>query len=165
MTIEVTMSKTEALWGLIEPWLGAEGLELDDLELKGSGRGQVLRVVVDGDQGVDLDQLADLSHGISRLLDAHTDFEDPYQLEVTSPGLERNLRLPRHYQKAVGREVHVKARVSGETVVVRGHLADADETSCEVEGEDRAAHRFDYSDIVKARTVFRWERSPKPGKK
>ena len=159
------MSKTEVLWGLIEPWLGAEGLELDDLELKGTGGGQLLRVIVDGEQGVDLDRLADLSHGISRLLDSEIDIEGPYQLEVSSPGLERVLRRPRHYEKSVGREVHIKARISGTTVVVRGQLVSADDASFEVDGEDGTTHRFAYADIVKARTVFRWERSPKPGKK
>lgn len=159
------MSKAEVLWELIEPWLAAEQLELDDLELKGTGVGQVVRVVVDADGGIDLDHLAELSHGISRLLDSEFDIEGAYSLEVSSPGLERPLRRPRHFQKSVGREVYVKARGTESTVVVRGSLHEAGEVSFTVDSEDGTSHRFDYGDVVKAKTVFHWERSPKPGKK
>ncbi len=70
----------------------------------------MLRVTVDGHE-VDLDRLAEVSRGLSRLLDDETDLQDAYQLEVTSPGLERKLRRPTHYEKSVGREVVVKTVV------------------------------------------------------
>lgn len=155
----------ESLWALIEPWLRAEQLELDDLELLGSGRGRTLRVVVDKTGGIDLDRLAEVSDGISRLLDAESDLEGPYQLEVSSPGLERRLRRPRHWEKSIGREVVVKVR-SGEAVeTVKGVLVAADANGFTVEGPDTETHGFSYRQVISARTVFRWERSPKPGKK
>ncbi|MDX1447585.1 MAG: ribosome maturation factor RimP [Acidimicrobiia bacterium] len=150
---------------LIEPWLAAERLELDDLELKGSGPGRTLRVVVDADEPVDLDRIAEVSNGISRLLDAEADIDDPYRLEVTSPGLERPLRTPRHFQKSVGREVSVKFRRDGETILVKGRLAEAGDDRATVEGEDGSSTDVSYDEVVKARTVFRWEAAPKPGKK
>lgn len=159
------MSRVDTLWGLIGPWLDAEHLELDDLELKGSGRGRTLRVVIDGDEGVDLDRLAELSNGISRLLDSETDMDEPYQLEVTSPGLERHLRRPRHYEKSVGREVSVKARTDEGTVVVKGTLENADGERISVRAEGGSTHELRLDQVVTARTVFRWEKSPKPGKK
>ena len=57
----------------------------------GRGPGTVLRIVVDG-KDVDIERLAEVSRGVSRLLDNATELDDPYQLEVTSPGLERRLR-------------------------------------------------------------------------
>ncbi len=159
--VDGTMTtKTKDLWKAIERHLAAERLELDDLELTGRGKGRTLRVVVDAEGGIDIDRLAAVSQDLSRLLDVEGDIEGPYRLEVTSPGLERRLRRPRHYEKSVGREVVVK-RPGAETL--RGVLVEADETgiAVEVDGEVR---RVGYEEIESARTVFRWQRAPKPGK-
>lgn len=160
-----TMALIDDVRQLIEPWLAAERLELDDLELKGSGPGRTLRVVVDSTEPVDLDRIAEVSNGIGRMLDAEVDLDDPYQLEVTSPGLERALKTPRHFQKSVGREVNMKIRRDGETIVVRGTLTHAGEEGGAVAAEDGSDVEFAYDEIAKARTVFRWEAAPKPGKK
>jgi ribosome maturation factor RimP len=149
------------IWTVVEPYLAAERLELDDVELLGRGPGTVLRVVVDG-QGVNVDRLADLSRGLSRLLDNETALSDAYRLEVTSPGLERNLRRPSHYSKSVGREVVVKVADGDKKATVRGVLSDAGESSFTVEsGDERSV--VNYEDVLTAKTVFRWEKAPKPG--
>lgn len=153
----------EQVWRAAGPYLAAEGLELDDVELVGSGGARILRIVVDAEGGVDLDRLADASDGLSRLLDAETDLDGPYRLEVSSPGLERKLRTPAHFRKSVGREVVVKAAGDGPVRTVRGHLTEAGDDSFAVE-EDGETHRLRYEDVTSARTVFRWERAPKPGK-
>jgi ribosome maturation factor RimP len=163
VTIEMA-GRTDTLWELIEPWLAAERLELDDLEVVGSGRGRTVRVYVDAEGGVDVDRLAELSEGISRLLDAETDLDGPSRLELSSPGLERKLRRPAHYRKSIGREVSVKVRDDDTTRVVKGRLVSADDDGCTVETDD-GEHPIPYGDVVTARTVFRWERAPKPGKK
>ena len=159
------MAITDDVRKLIEPWLAAERLELDDLELKGSGPGRTLRVVVDSEESVDLDRIAAVSNGISRLLDAETDIEDSYQLEVTSPGLERHLKTPRHFQKSVGRDVHMKIRRNDETTLVQGRLDQAGASTGSVTSEDGSVIEFAYDEVTKARTVFRWQAAPKPGKK
>lgn len=146
---------------MVEPYLAAERLELDDLELSGRGRGRVLRVTVDGDD-VDLDRLADLSRGISRLLDDEPSLQDAYQLEVTSPGLERKLRRPSHFAKSRGREVVVKAVSTDDKATYRGVLADANESDFTVDSEDGPV-QISYEDVISAKTVFRWEKAPKPG--
>ena len=158
------MSRTEtALWDLTEKYLGAEDLELDDLEIVGRGRARKVKVVVDGD-GVDLDRLTAVSRGLSRLYDAEYDVDGPYQLEVTSPGLERALKRPRHFQKSVAREVNLKARDPEGTVHThRGEIVAADERAVTVRVDDRE-FTYPYEAVITARTVFRWERAPKPGK-
>ena len=152
------MQQTTDIWTTIEDYLGAEHLELDDLEVLGRGRGRTVRVLVDGD-GVDVDLLADLSRGIARLLDDMPEYQDSYQLEVSSPGLERKLRRPTHFQKSIGREVKVKTSDGA----VNGVIASAgeDEFALEIEGGEQ--RRLRYEDVVQAKTVFRWEKAPKPG--
>jgi len=149
------------IWALVEPYLAAERLELDDLELVGSGQGRVLRVVVDG-QDVNIDRLADLSRGVSRLLDNESDFDGGYQLEVTSPGLERKLRRPAHFTKSVGREVVAKIREAGEKRTIRGVISNASDDSFTVD-TDGGSVLVEFEDVLTAKTVFRWERPPKPG--
>ncbi|GIU92437.1 MAG: ribosome maturation factor RimP [Acidimicrobiia bacterium] len=159
------MTTVETLWALLEPWLEAERLELDDVEMSGSGRARTIRVVVDRPGGgVDVDTLAQVSEAISRLLDAETDLAGPYRLEVTSPGLERPLKRPRHWQKSVGREVTVKVQTPAGTQTLRGVLEAADEEVFSVRS-DRGPVTHPYRAVVSARTVFRWEKSPRPGKK
>ena len=149
------------IWELVEPYLAAERLELDDLELLGHGRGRILRVTVDG-EGVDVDRLASLSRGLSRLLDNETDLEGSYQLEVSSPGLERKLRRPVQFAKSIGREVVAKVKMGDTNRTMRGSIVDAGERSFTVEG-DEGQTVVDYEDVVSARTVYRWQKTPKPG--
>ncbi len=155
----------EGLWELLDAYLQAEGLELDDLEMVGQGRGPVLRVSVDVDGGIDVDRLAETSRGVSRLLDQHDELQKSYTLEVTSPGLERKLRRPEHFMKSIGREVVVKTHheVEGERTH-RGKLETVDGGTCviAVDGRDR---RVPFGVIASARTVFRWEPAAKPGGK
>ena len=158
------MTTEEHLWKVVEPYLAAEKLELDDLELVGRGRAFTLRVVVDGDGGLDLDRLAEVSRGLSRLLDSVPDLEGPYQLEVTSPGLERRLTRPSHYAKSRGREVVVKTNAGGGAArTIRGILTEAREGDFDIVAEGDEVQTLSFDQVQSARTVFRWERAPKPG--
>ncbi len=155
----------DKLWARLEDYLGAESLELDDLEVTGGGKGKVIRVTVDGELPVDVGRLARLSRGMARMLDEDEPFEGPYTLEVTSPGLERKLRRPSHYVKSIGRMVSVKtvSEVDGATSH-KGEVVATTEEGFVVEGESwRRTIRYD--EVAKARTVFVWGTSPKPGKK
>lgn len=157
------MSTETALWDKTEEYLADEQIELDDLEILGRGRARTVKVTIDG-EGLDLDRIAEVSRGLSRLLDGEYDPEDSYQLEVTSPGLERALKRPRHFHKSIGREVVLKGRdPEGKVDTHRGVLIAADDESATVE-VDGAEYRYPYEEVISARTVFRWEPSPKPGK-
>ena len=157
----LTVTQVADIWEVVEPYLAAERLELDDLELNGQGRGRVLRVTVDGED-LHIDRLADLSRNLSRLLDNETDLEDSYQLEVSSPGLERKLRRPSHYKKSIGREVVAKVSDGDSKATLRGLLAEAGEHSFTIDSES-GPREVAYADVVNAKTVFRWEKAPKPG--
>ncbi|MSW37570.1 MAG: ribosome maturation factor RimP, partial [Actinobacteria bacterium] len=101
-------ARHELVVALLEPAVSAGGLELEDLELRSVGRRLVLRVLVDSDRGVTLDEIAAASRAVSEALDGSDVLGDePYTLEVTSPGVDRPLTAPRHWRRNVGRLVAV----------------------------------------------------------
>ncbi len=161
---------TERLWGLVAPYVEAEGIELDDLEVLGQGKGTIVRVTVDGPEvegagraTVGVDRIAALSRGLSRLLDAEDPIAGSYTLEVSSPGLERKLRRPSHYGKSLGREVKVKTHAPVDDARQhRGTLTanDAEGFTLDIDGRPRM---IAYTNVASARTVFEWAKAPKPG--
>ena len=154
------MATVTDIWSLVEPYLAAERLELDDLELSGAGKGRFLRVVVDGDD-LGVDRLADVSYGISRLLDEKSDLQDSYNLEVTSPGLERKLRRPEHFAKSVGREVKVKVGGPEGNRTYRGVLSQVTSEGFTVDSEEGRLVR-DLWAILEA-TYAEWESGKREG--
>ena len=149
----------------LAPAVAALGLDLYDVEVSGTGRARVLRVLVDRAGGVDLDAIADATQSISPLLDApplDAVIAGPYALEVSSPGLERPLRTPAHFAGAVGEIVSVKTRATDDHGArrVRGIVASADDTGVDLT-VDGATERIAYDAITQARTVFEWESTSK----
>jgi ribosome maturation factor RimP len=151
----------EDLVPVLEPVLAASDLELVDVEL----RSGVLVVTVDRTGGVDLEALTEANRAVSAVLDELDPIPGRYTLEVSSPGVERTLRTPAHFAKAVGETVTVKTRpqVPGDRRR-RGRLVSSDDDGLEleVEGADGPPVRLAYSDIDKARTVFVWGPEPRP---
>ncbi len=92
----------------IEPVLQAMDIDLEGVKIARAGRRLVLRIIVDADGGVSLDDIAQVSREISARLDAKNTMGDaPYTLEVSSPGVDRPLTQPRHWRRAIGRLVVV----------------------------------------------------------
>ena len=141
---------------LVSPLLADQGLEVVDVE----HRAGVLRVTVDRPGGVDLDAVADATRQVSALLDRHDPVPGRYLLEVSSPGLERPLRTPAHFERVVGSTVAVKIRPGSDGERrVEGVLEAADADGILVEGR-----RVRYDEIERARTVFRWGPAPRPSR-
>ena len=129
---------------LIEPVTAAAGLDLESVRMSVAGKRRLLRIVVDGDQGVSLDDAADVSREISAMLDEGNALgEVPYTLEVSSPGVDRPLTEPRHWRRAVGRLVKVKVAGEG-TVEGRILAADADGVTLELAKGER---RFELGEL------------------
>jgi ribosome maturation factor RimP len=150
----------DELFPLLEPVLAASSLELIDVEL----RSGVVLVTVDREGGVDLEALTQANRVVSSLLDEHDPFPGHYTLEVSSPGVERTLRTPAHFARAIGEKVTVKTRpqVPGDRRLTGTLMASDDDglvLRIEGETEDR---RLGYSDIDRARTVFEWGPAPRP---
>ena len=155
-------SVQDRLWDRIDPYVAAEGVELDDVEILGGG--QIVRVTVDAEESIGVDLIAELSKGIGRLIDQDDPFTHSYTLEVSSPGLERKLTRRNHYKKSVGCEVKIRtfAAVDGEKNH-RGSLLSADDNEFTVD-IDGTEQKFHYEDVSSARTIFVWEKGARPGK-
>ncbi len=145
---------TNDLVEALSPLLVSRGLDLIDIERKGAQ----LTVFVDREGGVGLDELGEASRAVSSALDELDPIPGRYTLSVSSPGLERRLRTPAHFARAVGETVTVRV-LSGTDAVrrVQGTLENADDAGCTVAGE-----RIAYDEIERARTVFEWGPAPKP---
>ena len=106
---------TARLTGWVQPTVAAAGYDLEELVVRPAGQRSVVRVVVDRDQGVSLDDVAELSRALSEVLDAQDEAlgRSPYVLEVTSPGVDRPLTAPRHWRRNVGRLVGVAVGPDG----------------------------------------------------
>jgi ribosome maturation factor RimP len=119
---------TSRLSGWIEPVVGAAGYDVEDLVVTPAGRRSVVRVVVDRDEGVTLDDIAEVSRAVSEVLDRNDDGmgRTPYVLEVTSPGVDRPLTEPRHWRRNTGRLVTVAVGPAGSTETVTGRITAVD---------------------------------------
>jgi len=138
---------------LIEPVVAAAGMDLEAVRMSVAGKRRLLRIVVDGDGGVSLDDAADVSREISAMLDeANALGEVPYTLEVSSPGVDRPLTEPRHWRRAVGRVVSAPLRSQPGTsatapdATVTGRVAGADSSGVRID-VDGASREFGYSDL------------------
>jgi ribosome maturation factor RimP len=152
MTTDVATRVSE----LVEPLLEARGAQLYDVVLGGA----TLQVLVAG--AVDLDALADITRDISAVLDDEDPMPDRYTLEVSTPGLERTLRVASHFTGAIGERVKVKTSPSTEgDRRIDGVLTAADDEGFVVDtGTEQ--RRLSYGDVERARTVFEWGPPPKP---
>jgi len=141
---------------LVRPVVEGAGVELVDVAFDGTGGRPTLRVVVDREGGLDLDAIATLSDKVARRLDLEDFGTGRYELEVSTPGIERPLRSPAQFARAVGRQVKVKTTepVDGARVHTGVLVAsDDDGIVVEVDGADR---RVPIADIASARTVADW---------
>lgn len=104
------MSKkvTETIEQLVLPILESKGLELVDIEFKKEGSNWFLRVYIDKDGGVDIEDCGVVSEELSTILDEQDPITQAYFLEVSSPGAERPLKKEKDIKAAVGKAVHIK---------------------------------------------------------
>jgi len=156
------MGIAERLHDIVAPICVDLDVELVDVDYGGG----VVRVTVDRPDGVDMDTIARVTRAVSRALDEHDPISGRYTLEVSSPGLERPLRTPAHFRRAVGSTVRVKTRpgVEGDRRI-DGVLTAADDDGVTVTLAAPASgeRRVRYDEIERARTVFEWGPAPKPG--
>jgi len=146
--------------GLIEPVVVAAGMDLESVRVTVAGRRRLLRVVVDRDHGVSLDDAADISREVSAVLDAANALgEVPYTLEVSSPGVDRPLTTQSHWRRAAGRLVRVKVAGEGS---VEGRVVQADSggVTLEMVGGER---RFGYGDLGAGAIQVEFGRVPDTG--
>jgi ribosome maturation factor RimP len=156
------MGVTDRVRAIVEPLLSQRDLELYDIERAGS----VLRITADRAGGVSLDTLGEVSKVISRALDEADPMPGRYTLEISSPGVERRLRIPAHFHRAVGETIAIRTHPGVEPRRLTGVLVAADDRGLTVRRSDDGSElSLGYDDIERARTVFDWGGpAPRPGK-
>ncbi len=142
---------TERIVGLLEPAVAAMGMDLEDVRITSAGRRRLLRIVVDADGGISLDDIALVSRELSATLDrAAAMGEASYTLEVSSPGVDRPLTEPKHWRRAVGRLVTAPIRSQPDatdgSAAVTGRVTGTDSSGVRI-SVDGASREFGYSEL------------------
>ncbi|MFC5149851.1 ribosome maturation factor RimP [Streptomyces aureoversilis] len=157
----MSTTQSERLRELLAPLVSARELDLEEIEVTTAGKRRVLRIVVDSDAGVELDECAEVSRAVSEKLD-ETDAMGgaPYVLEVTSPGADRPLAEHRHYVRATGRLIKAQLTEGGE-LVARIVAVDDEGLDLEVpgvKGRKPTSRRLAFGEIAKARVEIEFNR-------
>lgn len=148
----------ETVWDIAAPLAERLGYILWDVEYVKEGADMILRITIDSDKegGIDILDCEKMHREIDPLLDEADPIEDAYMLSVSSPGVERTLTRPFHYEAMSGEEVMLKffAAVDG-SKSLRATLVglDGDEIVVSVNGEEK---RFPKKSVSKCETVFDW---------
>jgi ribosome maturation factor RimP len=139
----------------VEPLVAAAGYDLEELVVRAAGQRSVVRVVIDRDEGVSLDDVAELSHSLSDVLDAQdASFGgSAYVLEVTSPGVDRPLTQPRHWRRNVGRLVAVAAGPAGRQEQLTGRVVRVTDEGVVLAVEKGAAKKGQVRRATQERTL------------
>ncbi len=139
---------------LTGPLLDA-GYDLEAVDVTPAGRRRLVRIAVDKDGGVTMDEIAEATRAVSQLLDESDVMgEQPYTLEVTSPGVDRPLTLPRHWRRNRGRLVAVTLSDGGQ---VTGRVADSSEETVDLATDD-GSRTLALADVATARVQVEFNR-------
>lgn len=137
-------SDRDGLQRLLEPVVRPLGYDLEDVVITPAGKRRMLRVIVDRDGGVDLDDVARVSSAVSARLDESDAMGgQPYVLEVTSPGVDRPLTQPRHWRRSLDRLVRVGVAGVGDRT---GRVVAVDDDGVDLD-VDGAALRVPWADL------------------
>lgn len=128
-----------------------EGMEIVDIDYRREGRGMMLRFFLDRPEGgITLDDLTPMSRLLGDVVDAHDVVSGRYTLEVSSPGINRRLRQPRHFREYVGKQVRVRTiEQQGGRRSFLGSLNSVSEDGIELEVDD-GLHFFRFDEIAQA---------------
>ena len=148
---------------IVEPIASDLDLDVYDIDRRGATVRITLDTFAGSDGGITLDNLSLATRLISREIDHEDPISTRFTLEITSPGLERQLRTPAHFQREIGKDITVRFRdPNADPRRVDGQLISANETVAKLLLADGSETTFDLDGVDKARTVFEWGLAPKP---
>jgi len=139
------------------PVVSEAGCELVDVEYVKEGGDWFLRVYIDKPGGVSLDDCENVSGPLNKMLDQLDPIEHKYYLEVSSPGIERPLKKPEDFEKAVGSIVEIKLfKAVDNTKRFEGEMISCNDGHLTIKTEDNKNYVFELKDIAKAKKVFKF---------
>lgn len=137
------MALKDQIFELVDPLVKSAGLVLEEVQVQTPGKHRFVTIIVDSESGLNLDQVTEISRTLSEALDSAPFMgEQPYTLEVTSPGIDRPLTAPRHWRKNLDRLVKV-TKNDGE--VFKARILSATDTEVVLDNGP-----ISYSDIKRA---------------
>lgn len=121
---------TDRLETLVNDCVSALGLDVEAVELRDGGRRKVLRIALDADGGIGIDNITEATRALNEALDSSDVMgSEPYTLEVTSRGVDRPLTLPRHWRRNAGRLVRVTLK---DDTTLDGRIGDSDDSGVQL---------------------------------
>jgi ribosome maturation factor RimP len=138
---------------LLEPALARLGYEVYDLQVLGRDPGGIVRLTLDSEPGISLDDCERASNIVSAVLDQADPFNGRYTLEVSSPGAERQLESQRDYQRQLGHTVRVRYREGEGEAVLQGRLVEVGPSHIALEHRDAVPQRVELGDVISASRV------------
>ncbi len=158
-------TEIDRVHALVAPIAADLQLDVYDIERRGATMRITLDTPAGSEGGITLDSLSLATRLISRELDHEDPIAGHYTLEVTSPGLERQLRTPAHFRREVGKTITVRLRdPQADPRRIQGALTAVDDHTATLLLDDGTERAVALDDVDKARTVFEWGPKPKPGK-
>ncbi len=148
------MNTHEIVEEIIKKICSKSNVVLHDVEIRNTQKGKVLIVYITKSGGVAMEDCVTVSRLVSEELDALDIFKDHYFLEVSSPGLERSLKLKKHYQGAIGEDIKLTYSIDKVKKTVRGKLNEVRPDEIEIFAENDEILVVPFSNIKKAKTVI-----------
>jgi len=132
------------------------GYDLYDVEYLKEGKDYILRITIDNDEGINIEDCEKVSNAINDILDSADYIKDQYNLEVSSPGLERILKKDKHFEKQIGNEIYIKLYKSVNGLKeVQGVLKEYSPEKLILDVKDEKIE-IECKDIAIAKTIFNW---------
>lgn len=148
-------SISDIVWSLALPVVREAGCELYDVEFVKEGGNWFLRVYIDKDGGVTLEDCEKVSQPLNRLIDERDPISQPFYFEVSSPGLERRLKRPGHFEKAIGALIEIKLFKAVDGIKsFKGTLESYDGETLSVKQESGDIKSFPAEVVAKAKTII-----------
>lgn len=150
-------SISDMVWSLALPIVEEAGCELVDVEFVKEGSDWFLRVFIDKEGGISHEDCERVSQPLNKILDERDPISHPFYFEVSSPGLERPLKRPRDYERALGKLVEIRLfkAVDG-TKRYEGHIESFDGKEVSIRLDSQEVRTFSLDQIAKAKTIFKF---------
>lgn len=142
--------------GFVEPVLQRHEAFMVDLQVRNERGGKLIQVFIDTDQGITIEQCTDISRDLTREFDVQRLFEGNYHLEVSSPGIDRPLRLLRQYKKNIGRRFKVKYASNGEQKTITVTLVSVVDDQITFQLENGEMLTLSFGQIIESKEELPW---------
>ena len=147
----------EKVTKLVEPIIEKSGYELYDVEYAKEGKNYFLRIFIDSEKGIDLNDCEKVNDAVNDILDKENYIKEQYFLEISSPGIERVLRKDKHLEKNIGEEVNLKLFKNDENGAKEylGKLKEFNQNEIVLETEEQEI-KIERKNIAQIKTVYNW---------